>query len=176
MLPYEELGKFADEFGKHCPACGMYASQRRGGCCPHCGAHIEIYAFGKAPNRHTMYVYRKGNCKEIVEEVQSKIRISKGQANFTFTSLNEQLGMARVLLNKCGGEADIAYAVINAFFDPDIRRRLGIWINIYHVGSIIAKGGCFDPALAWARTRARCERAEPVSQETYFEMVPAYAN
>jgi len=123
-----------------------------------------------------MYVFNSGSCKDIVDDVEGGIRISTGQSNFVFTNKMEQLGMARVLLNKCGGEGDIAMLVIDAFFDPEIRRRLKIWVNVQHVGSIIARGGCFDMALAWARTQARCDRATPIEQESVFDMDPAYAS
>jgi len=122
-----------------------------------------------------MYVYKKGNCKEIVEEIESRIRIRDGQPHFCFTDLNAALGFARVLLNKCGGEKDIAFEIINAFFDPQVRMRLGIRYSVNHIGSILARGGGFDKALAYSRQKCRVERAEPVEQGfAAFAMEPAY--
>lgn len=170
------LSEFADTYGKYCPGCGQYVSRRKSGGCPHCGIKIEIYAWGKSPKRHSMYVHRKGNCREIVEEIESRIRIRDGQQHFCFTNRDEALGFARVLLNKCGGEKDIVFEIIDAFFDPTLRMRLNIRYSVNHIGSIIARGGGFDRALAYARSKARCERAEPVEQEALFEMDPSHAD
>lgn len=121
-----------------------------------------------------MYVYAKGNCSDIVDEIESRIRIQKGLRHFVFSDRKASLGMARAFLNKCDGERDVAFEVINAFFDPKVRMSLGIRYQVNHIGTMMAKGSKFDTALAYARDKAKCEHAEPIVQRTMFNMEPAY--
>lgn len=168
MRQYVDLIDYADSFPYACPHCGQVVRRRKGGACTFCMKPIESFTFGNGKKKHRMWVSRRGHAMEIVDHVLSKIREARADQTFVFTDEKLQIGLAVTFLKKCAGEADVAYHVVEAYFNPAIARAYNIWPSgkdICSIGQIIMKAGRFDNALNYAVRQANAYRAEPVEEE-----------
>lgn len=140
---------------KTCPECGKYVARRKNERCPGCGTRIHPYRMGRGQNKKTIWVLESHNTKEIIEAVRDYVRLRQGLKDFEFEDMKKQFGAAKLLLDKCGGSQSVALSVVEAFTDPDLRRRMSIWPRVRSVTDIISNHhSCFSIALHWAIQRS----------------------
>lgn len=147
-----------------CPWCNGVAKKRKNGRCPGCGNPVEIYHLGRGSNATTVWVAEKPSTKELVDLLEA--RIACGNPGFTFGSWEDQgyiaqLAAAKTLLDRCGGDQEIAKATIEFYFSG----TPGVWPPQNMFGVI---GGKFSYAVAWARNRARDERQRREAEDRRF--------
>lgn len=180
MRQYVDLTNYADSYPYNCPHCGQVVKRRRQEACPFCEKPIECFRFGNSKKKkHRMWVSRCGHAMEIVEHVLEKIRKVRQDSTFVFTDEPLQIGLAVTLLRKCAGEADVAFHVVEAYFNSAVASAYHLWPSgrdVYTIGQIIMKAGTFDKALNYAVRQAGAYRAEPIEGEDRgsFFVEPAY--
>lgn len=164
---------------KECRICGLIVNRRkrvvgRVGECPHCGALLYPFYTGRGKSRRTIWVTSSGKCKEVVDLVQEKIREAYELPKFEFECVEMELNFAKVLMDKCGGEYDVAAIVVEAFYDNEIRRQYGIWQKFPRsIKAIVWNQGCISIALAYALAHAPSQRKP--KQQTARDLILDFA-
>lgn len=143
---------------KTCPVCGQYCPRRRGGCCTHCGTILYSYRVSDGEGgKKTIWITEEPSVKELCEYVEHNVRQHTGLGEFQFTEWKRELGMSRVLLERCELSQHLAFMVVDAMFDKEIRHEIGIYSVPRSVSGIVAKAASerLDLAMAWAKKRRR---------------------
>lgn len=156
-----------------CPNCHTWGNRRSKGCCPKCGAYVYPYRHGRGKRAETIWVLDDPNCRTLVDALRDHIRLFKGVPDFEFAERRPELGMAKTLLDKCGGDQQLALLVIEQYFT-----RREIWVKPMSMTQILwstpakdsAASGCFNIALALAKSAWRFEQSKTTKAVDYMEM------
>lgn len=98
-----------------CPHCNGESPQRKKGKCPRCEGQVEIYHLKKK----TIWVAEKPSTKKLVSVLEKHIQ--REVKDFIFGTWQNkdyiaQLAMAKILLERCGGDQELAEQIIHAYF------------------------------------------------------------
>jgi hypothetical protein len=124
------------------------------GACPSCGHLIYTYTIGRGKNRTVVWVVDEPSVRALLARLEEKIRTLPDLSEFKFEGdVMPELGMAKTLLSKCGGNQELALLVIDQFF-----KRREIWIKprsfaqvLWNKPSRSGNIGLFSIAMAYAR-------------------------
>jgi hypothetical protein len=153
-----------------CPLCGIEVSRRKRGRCPHCATPIWPYMKGRGKNKQKVWVMEKAGCLPLVKLFRGYFRTLRGLPEFDFVDIKPQLGAAKTLLDRCGGNQSMAELVIAAFFEDDTRRSIGLWQRPQGVTGVVRNDGGFNLAFAYAQAeteRTRPKEAAPCQAVTF---------
>ncbi len=149
---------------KTCPICGAKVNRRvRGKRCPHCGAYLYSYRVGRKGSKYTIWVTDEPRMKDLALYVISKIQELPSMSEFDFANWPQQLGSSHVLLDICEGDQALAFTLIDAFYDLEIRHDCGIFGTMPRSVSAIISNYNRDKLaslLAWSKKRLNYNRAD----------------
>ena len=157
-----------------CPNCKAWHNRRVAGCCPTCGSHVYLYTQGKGKRATKIWVLDDPSCSQLVDALRDHIRRQQGVPDFEFANRLPELGIAKTLLDKCGGDMQLALLVIEMYFSG----RREIWVKPQSMAQVIwstpvspgSASGCFNLALALARSIRRAEQAKTPKEIEAMEL------
>ncbi len=158
---------------KTCPICGERVNRRKGGTfCPYCGAILYSYRVNRKGKKYTIWVTDEPRIRDVALRVRDHIRKLPHMEEYEFTYPERQYGSAHTLLNYCEGNQQLAFAVVDAFYDRDIRHQCGIYCNFPRAVSAMISGyGSSDLAslLAWCKHQVGYKRND-LGKETVAQV------
>lgn len=126
----------------------------------------------RGKNKESVWVAETKNLTELVDALETNIRIHTGIEEFKFEDRLPELGMARTLFEKCGYDQSLAMEVINAYFEAP---HTLIWYKPKSMSMVIwdrpngsGTKGCFSIAIAFARSKINRAMPKKIKQMEFF--------